>query len=113
MSYDVVWSEAAEAEADDAYFWLLGRSPNYAAKWLSGLRLAVDSLSDFPEPCPLAREHMLFSSPVRQHLYGKYRILFSIVDADGDGTLDTVRILHARHGARRDLDEERSNNESS
>lgn len=42
MSYDVIMSEPAEADADDIYFWILGRSPENAAKWLEGLKAAVD-----------------------------------------------------------------------
>lgn len=42
---------------------------------------------------------------MRQLLFGGYRVLYTVVDANDDGTPDTVRILHVRHGARRRLNE--------
>src|SRR6266699_3670363 len=102
MTYSVVLTEIAEAEVDDIFFWLVGRDPDHAAKWLSGFRRSIATLSEFPETCPIARENVLFDVPVRQHLFAKHRILFTLIDSDGDGIVDTVRILHVRHGARQD-----------
>lgn len=106
MTYDVLFTETAEKEIDDIFLWLVARSTRYAADWVRGLHDGIETLREFPNRCPLARESLLFDSPVRQLLYGKRRILFTLVDSDGDGELDTVRILHVRHGARRDLGED-------
>ena len=99
MSYDVITSETAEAEAAEAYLWLNRLSPNFAARWYEGLLDAIASLDTFPKRCPLAPENDDFPDvEVRQHLYQKgktsYRILFCILEPD------TVRILHIRHAAR-------------
>ena|SRR5260221_10318584 len=102
MTYCVVLTEIAEAEVDDIFFWLVGRNPNHAAKWLNGFRRSIATLSEFPERCQIAREDVLFDVPVRQHLFEKHRILYTLIDSDGDGTAETVRILHVRHGARQD-----------
>ncbi len=65
--------------------------------------MQVQKLSTFPTRCSLAPENELFDVQVRQMLYREgrtvYRILFFIVDADGDGEPDTVRILHVRHAS--------------
>jgi plasmid stabilization system protein ParE len=54
----------------------------------------------------------MFSTDVRQLLYGEYRILFILVEADDDGEDDTVRILHVRHGARQHIQDEREDEDS-
>lgn len=102
MAYRIEVSDTADAEADAAYFWLLGRSPEVAGRWYEGLLRAYRSLADFPGRCPLAPEASRFPDvEVRQLLYGRgssaYRILYCILEPD------TVRILHVRPGAQRHL----------
>jgi plasmid stabilization system protein ParE len=99
----IEFTDVAEMEVQDTFLWLLGRSPDHAGRWQAGLEASVNSLAEFPTRCPLAPESDQFDVEVRQQLYGRYRILFTLVDADGDGAEDTVRILHVRHGARRFL----------
>src|SRR5205823_2602103 len=64
-------AEAAEAESEALYLWLLRRSPQHAAVWYEGFLAAINSLADFPRRCPLARENALFDQEIRQLLYGK------------------------------------------
>jgi plasmid stabilization system protein ParE len=103
--YRVEVSDTADAEADQAFFWLVGRSPELAGRWYSGLLDAYQSLSQLPNRCPLAPENEEFEAvEVRQLLYGSrrnvYRILFYIREAIGTEPA-TVRILHVRRGIRR------------
>jgi plasmid stabilization system protein ParE len=105
MSFRTEFTEVADMEAQDTFLWLLGRSPQQAGRWLEGLERAVASLTEFPTRCPLAPENDAFEVEVRQLLYGAYRLLFTLVDSDEDGTADTVRLLHVRHGARLRLGE--------
>lgn len=58
-------------------------------QWVQGIRRAIASLSDFPERHPLAPESEEFSEPVRQMIYGRYRLLFNIRG-------NTVYVLHCR-----------------
>jgi plasmid stabilization system protein ParE len=104
MAFRIDVSDAADAEADQAYFRLSRYSPEFAGRWYSGLLAAYQSLVEFPTRCPVAPENPAFpDAEVRQLLYGRgrnaYRILFCIVDAE------TVRILHVRHTAQRWLGE--------
>jgi len=66
--------------------------------WFMALDDAFGSLAEFPERCPIAPESARFPFEVRQLLYGRkphlYRILFTI-------QLDTVYVLHIRHGRRK------------
>jgi plasmid stabilization system protein ParE len=110
MTYRIAISEAAEAEGEAIYLWLLRRSPETAAAWYEGLLAAIDSLTEFPRRCPVARESDRFEQEIRQFLYGSgrmtCRILFTIFEAERPDDEPTVRILHVRHGAQRDLGEE-------
>lgn len=48
MTFDLEFTEPAEAEIEEIYFWILGRSPDRADDWREGLLAAVDSLRQFP-----------------------------------------------------------------
>jgi plasmid stabilization system protein ParE len=110
MAYRIEVSDAADAEADQAYFRILRHSPEFAGRWYKGLLEAYQSLVEFPARCPLAPENERFPDvEVRQLLYGRgrnaYRILFCLIDSQ------TVRILHVRHAAQRRLGEASSREE--
>lgn len=107
MEYRIEISSTAEAEADRAFLRLSQViSPPKARQWYSGLLQAIESLSQLPKRCSLARENEYFSQEIRQLLYGKgrnqYRILFTIVE---DQEIPTVRILHIRHSSQQTLGE--------
>jgi plasmid stabilization system protein ParE len=99
MKYSIEISSVAEAEADRAFLRLSQLSSSTRAnQWYSGLLQAIESLSQMPKRCPLARENDYFSQEIRQLLYGKgrnsYRILFTILE---EPEISIVRILHIRH----------------
>jgi plasmid stabilization system protein ParE len=104
MSYEIDISDVAEMEIDDTFIYLVGRSPDYVEKWRSELERQIETLREFPRRCPLVRDARHIHPEVRQLLVGKYRVLFVILDADGDGEEDTVRIIHVRHTAQQPLD---------
>ncbi len=114
MSYRIEISSVAEAEADSAFL-LLSQitSPEKARQWYEGLLRAIESLSQMPKRCPLARENKYFSQEIRQLLYGRgrnsYRILFTLVESD---EMATVRILHIRHAAQQTLGESQESDET-
>lgn len=99
MNFKVKITEQAEVELDEAYGWIAADSLEQAAHWFNGLVEACQSLSLNPERCPRAPESNDIDRDIRQLLYGKYRILFTITD-------DIVYLLHVRHGARRYLSSE-------
>lgn len=105
MKYRIEISSVAEAEADSAFLQLSQTtSPTKAGHWYSGLLQAIESLSQMPKRCPLARENEYFSQEIRQLLYGRgrssYRILFTILE---EQEASTIRILHIRHGTQQTL----------
>jgi plasmid stabilization system protein ParE len=100
-------SSGAEAEADSAFLRLSQvTSPVKASQWYSGLLQAIESLSQMPQRCPLARENEYFSQEVRQLRYGRgrnsYRVLFTIVERQD---VSTIRILHIRHASQQTIGE--------
>jgi plasmid stabilization system protein ParE len=106
MSYRVEFTDVADMEVENILLWIMGRAPERAERWQDGLEKAVQSLEDFPGRCALVLEVSTPERQVRQLLYGAYRLLFTLLDTDGDGNLDTVRILHVRHGAQKPIMQE-------
>ncbi len=110
MSYRIEISSVAEAEGDSAFLFLSRiTSPEQARQWYEGLLKAIESLSEMPKRCPLARENKYFSQEIRQLIYGRgrnsYRILFTIIESN---EVATVRILHIRHAAQQTIGNQES-----
>ncbi len=108
MKYRIDISSVAEAEADNAFLQLAqATSSAKANQWYSGLLRAIESLSQMPKRCPLARENEYFSQEIRQLLYGRghnsYRVLFTVLEGQ---TISTVRILHIRHASQQTIGED-------
>lgn len=107
MTFQVEVTETADAEIEAAFLRLNELNPDYAGRWLEGLLRAIEGLAEFPRIHPVAPESEILRTEVRRMLYGKkrsaYRVLFTFIDADGDGAEDTVRVLFVRHSARRPI----------
>src|SRR5437763_16573368 len=95
-TYRVEPTDKALVDAGEVYFWLNEQSAEAALRWYEGLLTAFRSLAKNPLRCPLAPESAFFEEEIRQLLYGKYRILFTVAGA-------TVFVLRVRHGARQYL----------
>jgi plasmid stabilization system protein ParE len=97
LTYNVIVTPTADAEAMEAVAWYAERSTDAAQQWHERLTRAINSLAKLPTRCPVSQEDSkALGCEVRLLLYGKrrgvYRILFSIVG-------DTVWILRIRHSA--------------
>jgi plasmid stabilization system protein ParE len=96
VTYRIIFTPRARADAMNAFRWIEERSPTAAARWYAGLRRAVAKLAKMPERHPIAEESEQLGLNLRQMLYGRrrgvYRILFSI---EGD----TVYLHFIRHSA--------------
>lgn len=95
-TYRVEPTDKALVDAGEAYFWISEQSDRAALTWYEGLLKAFRSLERNPFRCPLAQENAFFEEQIRQLIYGKYRILFT-VDAE------MVFVLRVRHTAREHL----------
>jgi plasmid stabilization system protein ParE len=97
MKYQVVVTDRAVRDIDEAYSWYSERAPQAAVRWYNGLLETLESLSTYPERCSIAAESRKVIEEIRQMLYGKqrnHRVLYVIRDR-------TVVVLHIRHAARR------------
>lgn len=114
MSYRVEISSIAEAEVDNAFLRLSQViSPEKARQWHQGLLKTIESLSEMPKRCPLARENKYFSQEIRQILYSRgrntYRILFTVIE---EIEVPTVRIFHIRYGTQQVLGESQESDQT-
>jgi len=97
VTYRVVFTARAKADAVKQFHYLADRSPAAAARWYTGLEKAIARLSKMPERHPVAEdESAQLGMTLRQMLYGRrpgvFRILFSV---EGD----TVTLHYIRHSA--------------
>jgi plasmid stabilization system protein ParE len=105
MKYRVIIETAAWQDIDEAFTWLQKRVPEYTVRWFNTLEGAIRSLASHPERCPVAPESEELDHEIRQLLHGRrsgrYRVLFEI-------RRTSVHILHVRHGKRRRIGEQGS-----
>ena len=99
MAYAVRLTPRAAGDAERIYRRVVEEAPLKGQEWYNRLIDTLYSLETFPDRCEEVGALTGRAGTVRKLLYGhkphKYRIYFDIV-----GT--TVRILHIRHGARRE-----------
>ena len=102
MAYRVVLADAAKADANQIYDWVVEKAPLAGPEWFEELIDCLYSLAELPNRCPLAREAAEAARVIRCLHFGKrqhvYRILYEV-----DTSCETVWILHIRHGALQDL----------
>lgn len=97
MTYKVVVTARARADAVEAFRWLAERSPEAADRWYLGLEEAIADLTAMPERHPVAQDESdRLGFTLRQMLYGRrrgvYRLLFSVEE-------DVVTLHYVRHAA--------------
>ncbi len=97
-------TDKALVDAGEAYFWINEQSEGIALRWYEGLLKAFRSLEKNPLRCPLAPESAFFDEEIRQLIYARYRILFTV---EGE----TVFVLRIRHGGREYLKPEEEESE--
>lgn len=71
-----------------------------ALAWESGYAAALESLTSLPNRCPKARDGSRYPNVIARQLYfGKYRLVFHVVEADTDEAEGTVIILRVLYGS--------------
>jgi plasmid stabilization system protein ParE len=97
MKYTTIISPDALGELEQAYQWLLERTPQYAPRWHDELIEALISLEENPLRCPISHRDEESKEEYHQLLFGDkhhaYRILFVIRGQN-------VWIGHIVHSAR-------------
>jgi len=102
MAYRVEIAKTAETQLEELYLWVVERAPQPGAAWFNGLEQAMLSLDQHPQRCPIAPESFRPEHPIRVLHYGRrphvYRVFVTV-----DDNARVVRVLHVRHGARRQI----------
>jgi plasmid stabilization system protein ParE len=98
MAFRVNLTAEADHDLDAILEWLMAQQAGETGlRWFRGLKDTLESLRELPHRCSFAPENVEFPFEVRQILYGRkphqYRVLFTI-------EVDTVIVLHIRHGRR-------------
>lgn len=91
--YRVELTEPAERDIAEAEEWIAADSPAVAEQWIDGLLAAIETLATMPARCPLAPEDEDHVEEIRQLIYQRHRVMFTILGR-------RVVVLHVRHGAR-------------
>jgi plasmid stabilization system protein ParE len=97
MVFRVELAPQAVADIDSIAGRLRESAPKAARDWIDGIEAAIATLAQMPARCPLAPEDSYFRVEIRQLLFGRYRILFTIAAPD------EVWVVHVRHAARQVL----------
>jgi plasmid stabilization system protein ParE len=93
MAYRVEVSRRAERDIEEAFDYIDSRAPLNAIRWREALQRRLQALGTNPDGFGFAPEDEVAKANVRQLLYGRYRILYTVRE-------DTVFVITVRHGAR-------------
>lgn len=90
--YRIKITELAEQDLEHAgdYIAYELQNPTAAENTVRGIRIQINSLSDFPERNELDEDELLAGLGVRKDYYRNYKIYY-VIDAD---TIYIIRILH-------------------
>ncbi|MBD3675768.1 MAG: type II toxin-antitoxin system RelE/ParE family toxin [Planctomycetaceae bacterium] len=102
MSFKIEFSQRSQHDLEEIFEYIYASSPENARRWRTKLEEKLMSLTTQPEACGLALENEYSSGEVRQMIFGRYRVLFTIRD-------QTVYLLTIRHSARKEMKEEELN----
>ena len=99
-TYFIALSDQGDADVERILNRLVMLSVEAAAAWQESFESALASLTSLPSRCPKARDGSRYPSVIARQLYfGKYRLVFHVVEtADGE-TEGTVIILRVLYGA--------------
>ena len=93
MELKVEISPGAFQDIDEIVAYIHANAPLNAARWHTQLFEKLEKFGTFPRGYPLAPENEYCDFEVRQLVFGRYRILFTVDD-------ECVYVLTVRHGAR-------------
>ena len=99
MRYDVLITNRAERQLNEAADWIARSAPVAADRWFNGFVAAMLGLENNPERCGLAHESPNFPYELRQLLYGRRRNYRALVTIRGK----VVVVLAIRHSAQPDV----------
>jgi toxin ParE1/3/4 len=91
IRFAVNFSQKAEEDLEEIWSFIAADNPDNATKFVLNLEKQVESLSRFPERCPLIPENDVLRAKYRHLIYGDYR---SILRLRGR-TVYIIRIINS------------------
>ena len=92
--FDVILLPHALRDADELHSYIAESNPLNADRFVMDLKASIHSLQRFPKRCRIARESRIAGFEVRAAIFGKYRVLFTIIG-------NSVAVMRIVHGARK------------
>jgi plasmid stabilization system protein ParE len=95
----VIVTQRALAQLNCTADWIAERAPETAERWFAQFAAKIQSLDQFAERCPQARESKLMPFQLRELLFGRrrqWRVLFTIRGKE-------VLVMGIRHAAQDDV----------
>ena len=98
MDFQVELSRRAASDIEEIFHFIEVESdaPMNAIRWRHGLEMQLRRLTYLASSMPFAEENRHAPCEVRQMLFGKYRILYTVQN-------ETAFVLSIRHGHRRPI----------
>jgi toxin ParE1/3/4 len=78
IRFAVNFSQKAEEDLEEIWSFIAADNPDNATKFVLTLEKQVESLSRFPERCPLIPENDVLRGKYRHLIYGDYRSIFRL-----------------------------------
>ena len=91
--FAVSFSQKAEEDLEEIWSFIAADNPDNATKFVLNLEKQVESLSRFPERCPLIPENDVLRGKYRHLIYVDYRSVFRVMGR-------TVYIIRITNSAR-------------
>ncbi|HUO07622.1 MAG TPA: type II toxin-antitoxin system RelE/ParE family toxin [Phycisphaerae bacterium] len=95
-SFRIIITPRAGSDLESIHDYIAQDSPQAAQSVVTRILDALEHLRQFPHRAAVERQRPRLRHPVRSLVVSPYIVYFRAIDAD-----ETVRILHVRHGARR------------
>ena len=91
MSYSIEITIRALGEIEDTYRWIANnREQGLAQSWYQDLNKAIQSLTNFPNRCPIVSAAEGLEGIVRQLKFGSHLIYFEVA-------VEIVRVFSVQH----------------
>jgi plasmid stabilization system protein ParE len=78
IRFAVSFSKKAEEDLEEIWSFIAVDNPDNATKFVLNLEKQVETLSRFPERCPLIPENAVLRGKYRHLIYGDYRSIFRL-----------------------------------
>lgn len=104
MAFRVILEATAEQDALECASYILAenKEPSDAARWLSGLEQAVESLGEFPLRFRVIDEQASFDIELRQFVSLSHRVIYHV--SEDHHLVHVLQIYHSARSALRKAD---------